>query len=138
VKIFCLIALFFFITSYSNGQATPSADTSKLSGSVTDSIYVRPEKEATLKKGNWADFLQNHMTYPHEAMKKEIQGTIVVQFVVETDGSVSNIMALFGPEALRDNAVHLIMKSPKWIPAMNEGKTVRSYIKQPIIYRLSR
>jgi protein TonB len=138
VKISCLIAVFFFSTSYSNGQAAPSGDTSKLSGSVMDSIYIRPKKAATLEKGNWADFLQNHMTYPHEAMKKEIQGTVVVQFIVETDGSVSNIVAISGPEALRDNAVHLVMKSPKWKPATNEGENVRSSIKQPIVYRLSR
>jgi len=78
------------------------------------------------------------MTYPQEAMKKEIQGTVIVQFIVETDGSVSNIVAISGPEALRDNAVHLVMKSPKWKPAMNEGKNVRSSRKQPIMYRLSR
>jgi periplasmic protein TonB len=138
VKISCLIVLFLFITTYSNGQTTPSGDTSKMSGSVTDSIYVKPEIEATLKKGSWADFLQSHMTYPQEAMKQEIQGTVLVQFIIETDGSVSNIVALFGPMALRDNAVHLIMKSPKWKPAMNEGKNVRSYRKQPIVYRLSR
>ncbi len=71
-------------------------------------------------------------------MKQEIQGTVVVQFVIETDGTVSNIVAISGPVALRDNAVHLIMKSPKWKPAMNGGKNVRSLIKQPIVYLLSR
>jgi hypothetical protein len=69
VKIPCLIALFFFITFYSNGQAAPPADTSRSSGSVMDSIYAKPEKAATLKKGNWLDFLQNHMIYPQEAMR---------------------------------------------------------------------
>jgi periplasmic protein TonB len=138
VKISWLIALFFFMTLYSNGQPTPSGDTTKLSGSVTDSIYTRPEIDATLKKGDWGYFLQSHMTYPQEAMKKEIQGTVVVQFVIETDGTVSNIVAISGPMALRDNAVQLIMQSPKWKPAMNKGKNVRSLIKQPIVYRLSR
>ena len=137
MKTFCLIALFFFNTSYSNGQVTPSVDTSKLSGSMTDSICIRPEIEATLKRGNWADFLQNHMTYPQEATKKGVQGVVVVQFVIETDGAVSNIVAISGPVELRDNAIHLIMKSPKWKPAMNEGKNVRSLKKQPIVYRLS-
>jgi protein TonB len=124
------------MASYLNAQAIPSGDTAKLSGSVTDSIYIRPEKGATLIKGNWADFLQSHMTYPQEAMKNEIQGTVIVQFIIEKDGSVSNIVAISGPEALRDNAVHLIMKSPKWNPAMNEGENVRSSRKQPIVYRL--
>ena len=138
MRISFLIALFFFITSSSNGQATSSGDTSKLSRSVADSIYGQPEKPATLKRGEWLYFLESHMTYPSEATRKEVQGTVIVQFIVETDGSVSNIVAISGPEALRDNAVHLVMKSPKWKPAMNEGKNVRSSRKQPIMYRLSR
>ena len=133
----CLIVLYSLITLFSNAQAIPTTDTSKASTSVTDSIYKNPETEAIFKKGNWLDFLQNHMTYPKEAMKNEIQGVVVVQFVIETDGSVSNITAISGPVELRDDAVHLIMKSPKWMPAMQDGKKVRSYKKQPIVYRLT-
>jgi len=138
MRISFLIALFFFITSSSNGQATSSGDTSKLSRSVADSIYGQPEKPATLKRGDWLYFLESHMTYPSEATRKEVQGTVIVQFVIETDGSVSNVVALSGPEALKENAVRLVMRSPKWTPAMNEGKNVRSAKKQPIVYRLSR
>jgi periplasmic protein TonB len=134
----CLIILYSLISLFSKAQAIPANDTSKVSTSVTDSIYKKPETEATFKKGNWLDFLQNHMTYPKEAMKNEIQGVVVVQFVIETDGSVSNIAAIEGPVELRDDAVHLIMKSPKWIPAIQDGQKVRSYKKQPIVYRLTR
>jgi protein TonB len=138
MKISTLIVLSAFITSSSNAQSITSNDTSKVLTPTTDSIYAKPEIEATLKKGNWADFLENHMTYPEGARRNEIQGTVTVKFVIETDGSVSHVEALYGPEALKDNAAHLVMRSPKWTPAMQDGKKVRSYKMQPIVYRLTR
>jgi periplasmic protein TonB len=138
MKICNVILLSCLIGVSSNAQSITSGDTSKVLIWTTDSICVKPDVEATFKKGNWLDFLGNHMTYPREAMRKEIQGTVTVQFVIETDGSVSHVEALYGPEALKDNAARLIMSSPKWTPATRDGKKVRSRKMQPIVYRLTR
>jgi len=138
MKICNVILLSCLIGLSSKAQSITSNDTSKVLTPATDSIYAKPEIEATLKKGNWADFLDNHMTYPEGARRNEVQGTVTVKFVIETDGSVSHVEALYGPTALRDNAAHLVMRSPKWTPAMQNGQKVRSYKMQPIVYRLTR
>jgi len=120
-----------------NAQSSASNDTSARSAESYDTtIYEHPEVDAKFRKGNWTDFLQKNMTYPKAAIKKEIQGTVIVKFIIETDGSVSNIQPTFGPNELREDAANLIRKSPKWMPALNNGKPVRSVRKQPIVYRL--
>ena|SRR5579871_5126651 len=135
-----IFATLLFIPVYfqTTAQSIASNDTSKIIVSSYDSICLHPDVEAQFRKGSWTDFLQRNMTYPKEARKQEIQGTVGVQFIIETDGSLSNIQAVFGPKELREDAENLIKKSPKWIPALNNGKPVRTRRTQPIIYRLER
>ena len=79
----------------------------------------------------WNRFLMENMRYPDKAIKKEIQGIVVVQFIVDVDGSVSNVQAISGPEkaGLREEAVRIIKLSGKWIPAIQYYNNVKSYVK---------
>jgi protein TonB len=70
-------------------------------------------------------------------MQQNIQGTVVLQFIVCTDGTVCDIEAISGPEELRASAIAALKTTPRWVPAMQDGKNVRSYKKQPIVYKLS-
>jgi TonB family protein len=88
-------------------------------------------------QAGWSEYLQHHLKYPDEAAKKGIQGEVIVEFIVETDGSLTHIRALSGPDQLRENAVRTIRESGKWVPAKDEGKIVSSYKKQPIVFRLN-
>jgi len=104
-----------------------------------DSARVaKVEIESTYPGGlaGWRRYLITNMHYPVKAMKKNIQGTVIVQFIVELDGSVSNVEAVEGPQMLMDESVRLIKESGKWIPARQNGKPVKSYKKQPFVYRL--
>ena len=69
-------------------------------------------------------------------MNNEIQGTVVVQFIVDKEGNVSDVEAISGPNELREEAVRVIKKSGKWTPAIQNGRQVKSYKKQPIKFRL--
>ena len=75
--------------------------------------------------------------YGDEAQENEIQGSVLVKFIVDKEGNVSNIQALTGHEALRAEAIRVISKSGKWTPAIQNGRTVNSYKYQPIIFRLA-
>lgn len=55
---------------------------------------------------------------------------VMVQFVVDKDGTVSQVNAISGPEELNDEAVRVIRKSGKWTPAIQNGREVRSYKKK--------
>jgi TonB family protein len=84
----------------------------------------------------WMRFLNKTFRYPDEAVEKEIQGTVVLQFIVEKDGSLSAIEALSGPDVLKAEALRVIKQSEKWRPAMQNGVVVKAYHKQPITFRL--
>ena len=83
-------------------------------------------------------FMMQHMKYPKEAEKDKAQGTVVVHFVVEPDGSISNVMI---PDSLKVHpvldaaAVQLVKKMPKWKPAMLKGKAVRQYASHVVAFR---
>jgi TonB family protein len=100
--------------------------------------YKKVEIEAEYPGGHnaWAQYILRTLNYPKDAVKNSIQGDVVVEFVVKTDGSLTDIRAISGPEELRAESVRVITKSGRWIPAIDHGMKVDSYCKQPINYRL--
>ena len=83
-------------------------------------------------------FMMQHMKYPKEAEKDKAQGTVMVHFVVEPDGSLSNVMI---PDSLKVHpildaaAVRLVKNMPKWKPAMLKGKAVRQSASHVVAFR---
>lgn len=97
---------------------------------------VEIESEYPGGLGAWSRYLNKSLRYPQEAIDNEIQGTVVVQFIVDKEGNVSDVEAVSGPSELRDEAVRVIKKSGKWTPAVQNGRQVKSYKKQPIVFKL--
>lgn len=86
----------------------------------------------------WLRYLNKTFRYPEDAINKEVQGMVTVQFIVDKDGNVSDVEAVSGPETggLREEAMRVIRQSGKWIPAIQNGRQVKSYKKQPVIFKL--
>jgi protein TonB len=105
-----------------------------------DSIFISVQIESSYPGGRpkWERFLNGNLQYPQQAQDNEIEGTVVVQFVVDIDGTVSRVEVLSGPEELKEAALRVIKKSGKWIPAVQNGTHVKSYKRQPIVFRLDR
>lgn len=83
------------------------------------------------------EWLQTEVRYPAEALKQRIEGRVVCSFVVERDGSVSNITALQSPDRLLTNEVRRVLaNSPRWTPGMQKGKTVRVKYIVPVDFSL--
>ncbi len=103
-----------------------------------DKTFTKVEIESEYPGGSgaWARYLNKSLHYPDEAVNNEIQGDVVVQFIVDKEGVVSNVEAISGPNELRDEAVRVIKKSGSWNPAVQNGRKVKSYKKQPIKFRL--
>jgi periplasmic protein TonB len=99
-------------------------------------MKVEFESEYPGGKAAWERFLKRNLRYPQEAMDNEIQGTVLVQFVVDREGNVSDVKAIAGPQELRQEAIRVIMKSGKWTAAIQNGNKVPSYKKQPIGFAL--
>ena len=82
-------------------------------------------------------YLSQNIRYPEAAKKAGKQGRVTVQFVVEKDGSISNVSTLRGVEPdLDKEAVRVISEMPKWKPAMQRGETVRVRYTVPVMFRL--
>ncbi|HLK29440.1 MAG TPA: energy transducer TonB [Puia sp.] len=105
-----------------------------------DKTFTKVEIESSYPGGTdaWARYLNKTLHYPDEAINNEIQGTVTVQFIVDKEGNVSDVQAVSGPTdgGLRDEAVRVIKKSGKWTPAVQNGRQVKSYKKQPIVFKL--
>jgi len=81
-------------------------------------------------------FLVREIQYPQVAKDNGITGTVLVEFVVEKDGSVANAkvkVPLF-PECDKE-ACRAVMSMPKWKPGKNMGKPVRCYFQVPVTFR---
>lgn len=105
-----------------------------------DKTFTRVEIESEYPGGQsaWLRYLNKNFRYPQDGLNNEIQGTVVVQFIVDKDGNVSDVQVVSGPEAggLREEAIRVIQRSGKWIPAIQNGRTVKSYKKQPVIFKM--
>src|ERR1700722_6984625 len=105
-----------------------------------DKTFTKGEIEAVFPGGTaaWLRYLNKNLRYPDDAVNNEIQGTVVVQFIVDKEGNVSDVNAISGPDngGVREGAVRVIKKSGKWTPAVQNGRQVKSYKKQPIVFRL--
>jgi len=72
------------------------------------------------------EWVQKRTNYPQEALDKRIQGRVFLTFIIEPDGSVSNVTVVKGVDPLIDNeAVKAIEGSPKWSPGLQRGQPVR-------------
>jgi len=103
-----------------------------------DKTFTKVEIESEYPGGAaaWQRYLNRNLRYPQEAIDNEVQGAVVVQFIVDKEGNVSDVEAISGPNELRGEAVRVIKKSGKWTPAVQNGRQVKSYKKQPIVFRL--
>ena len=102
---------------------------------VYESAEVMPEfpgGEVELLK-----FVAKRVKYPTEAQRKGAQGRVIVKFVVETNGSISNIHVVKGIDPLLDaEAIRVCTTMPTWAPARQEGKAVRCYYTIPVTFGL--
>jgi periplasmic protein TonB len=84
----------------------------------------------------WQRFLRNNLRFPDEAAEVGVEGFVVVQFIVDVEGNVSDVVAVSGPKELQAEAIRVIKKSGKWTPAIQNGHKVKSYKKQPLGFKL--
>ena len=101
-------------------------------------VFTKVEIESMYPGGMpaWQRYLNKNLHFSQEAIDNEVQGTVVVKFIVDIDGSVSDVEVLSGPQELRAEAVRVIKKSGKWSPAIQNGRQVKSVKTQPITFRL--
>lgn len=110
-----------------------------------DRIYSPYEVEVAPKffRGDERTFLNEwvytYLKYPEEAISQGISGTVMVEFIIEKDGKVTNVRAVSGNDGmLMDEAVKVISASPKWKPGQFGKEKVRVKYTLPVEFRLKK
>lgn len=122
-----------------NSEAKILTDAIKDVPQSKDSIYENPEVMPVFPGGDAAmiEFLQKNMVYPENAKKKGITGKVFVGFVVEANGSITDVKVLRGFDKECDaEAVRLVKLMPKWKPGSDKGKPVRVSFVMPFNFKL--
>jgi len=83
-------------------------------------------------------FVQKNLQYPPLAKAAEVEGRVFVEFVVNKDGSISDVQAVKGPQyGLREEAERVIKKLPPYKPGLQNGKAVKVKLTLPIQFELN-
>lgn len=127
VALMMLVLLFSFMTS--------TAQTKK-NDMVFDVVEVMPQfpggQIAMLK------YIMENIKYPKQAMKEGIQGRVTVRFIVEKDGSISDVKPILSVHPLLNKeAVRVVESMPKWSPGKQNGKPVRVRFNIPVMFKLN-
>jgi protein TonB len=105
-------------------------------GSGGDEFFFQVEIMPSFRGGDISKFREwvgKRTSYPQSAIDNKIRGTVFLTFIVEKDGSVSNVTVVKGVDPLLDKeAVKAISESPKWAPGLQRGQPVRVRFSIPL------
>lgn len=100
-------------------------------------IVVEPEPEFPGGTDSLMAFIKKNLRYPEILTESCIQGRVTLSFVVEEDGSITDIQEMRSPsEYLTEEAIRVVKLMPKWTPAKQRGQAVRVKYMLPITFRL--
>ena len=106
---------------------------------VTEEIFVVVEDQPLFPGGNAAmmKFLSDNIKYPVIAQENNIQGRVICNFVVEKDGSITDVQVVRGVDPSLDReAVRVIQQMPRWKHGKQRGQAVRVRFTLPVVFRL--
>lgn len=154
VKLFLIIVLSLFITTTVSAQMLTKEEKRRVETlidnvSARNSIslirfttdedsYICEELDTRpFFNGNLSQWLSQHITYPLVAAENGIQGQVIVSFVIDTNGSITNVgIARSVDPSLDREAVRVVGAMPKWTPGYKNGVPVRVRISIPLSFRL--
>ena len=105
----------------------------------TEKTYVVVEQMPAFPGGDAAlmKYLSENIKYPEAAEKAGEQGRVVVNFIVEKDGAISNVNVVRSVTPTLDaEAVRVIKAMPKWVPGKQDGQSVRVKYNVPVSFKL--
>ena len=125
--------------SVKSEQVDPVAQRIKQQINLDNQLFGVVEESAQFPGGDEAclKWLSEHIKYPSICREQGVQGRVIVSFVVNKDGSIVDVKTLRSPdENLAKEAERLVKIMPKWKPARQGNKTMRSRFQLPIQFRL--
>jgi|UniRef100_UPI0040476699 periplasmic protein TonB len=103
---------------------------------IFDVVETQPNPPGGMS--GWNKYLSNNLKYPTQARRMGVEGTVIVVFVINTDGSIQDVEVLRGiGGGCDEEAVKVVTNAPKWEPGKQRGKPVRTRMRLPIRFKLS-
>ena len=120
-------------TTSSNEKTTTQPSNDETIYDIVDQMPSFPGGQTSL-----FTYISQNIKYPVVAEENGVQGRVICTFVVEHDGSITNVKVIRGVDPSLDwEAIRLIKNMPKWIPGKKGGKAVRVKYTIPITFRLN-
>ncbi|MEZ4936382.1 MAG: M56 family metallopeptidase [Crocinitomicaceae bacterium] len=139
VSILPILGLVFILGSWnSTNQWSHGISSLNILGD-SDSVYDKVEKMPEFPGGMDAliKYMQKEIKYPKEAEKNNIQGKVMIEFIVDKEGQVTHAKVLNGvDENLNNEALRVVEAMPNWTPGEDKGKKVKVKMVLPIIFKL--
>ena len=107
--------------------------------SKEDELFTEAEQKPEYKggKAEMYKFIGNNIIYPKLAQRNNIKGSVLLKFIIEKDGSISNIEVEEGiGTGCEEESIRVIKLMPKWNPGKQNGRAVRVVYRMPIVFRL--
>jgi TonB family protein len=124
---------------YKEGRLISSKNFDKTGKEIHNKIFTSVEQVPEFPGGleAFAKFLQKHLRYPEDAKENNRQGKVFISFVVEQDGTLTDIKIARGAGyGLDEEALRVMELSPRWKPGLQNGKPVRVQYSVPISFSL--
>ena len=118
---------------------SPEAKEAPADSTAKEEVFMVAEQMPEFPGGmkEMLKFLQENVKYPENAMKNNVQGRVIVQFVVEKDGTPTEFKVLRSVDPDLDAEALRVMKAmPKWKPGMQKGQVVRVKFTVPVSFKL--
>jgi protein TonB len=110
--------------------------TSDFAQTTNNQIFTYPD-EVPVFDGNYAEYIADHTMYPKAAKDSNIQGRVTVRFMVNEDGSISDVSVIHSVNPLLDSeAVRVVRYMPHWKPGKQNGKLVKVWYNLPFNFKL--
>ena len=120
-----------------SAETGPTEEKPQVVETKEEEILEFVEEEANFIGGSVGAWMNKNIKYPQSAIEMGIQGKVYIAFVVETDGSITDIKIERGVDSDLDReALRVVRAMPKWKPGKNNGKAVRSRCRLPIAFNL--
>lgn len=103
---------------------------------IFDVVETQPNPPGGMS--GWNQYLSKNLKYPTQARRMGIEGTVIVVFVINTDGSIQDVEVLRGiGGGCDEEAVKVVQEAPNWEPGKQRGRPVRTRMRLPIRFKLS-
>ena len=138
-----LLLLLFFLAPLLVFSQADSAKYEKMTGKLdTTLVKFNMLEQAPQFKGGmhgFAAYLKENLVYPKQAQRNGTSGKVILSFVVEKDGSITDVTVVEGiGDGCDEAAVKALKKSPKWLPGVQDGRPVRVKYNIPLAFGLKR